>query len=152
MTLSTLSSRLTPYQPHYHTPPHRTEQYEYPAIAQRHSPPERTPLSANHFTSSIWTQQPTSIHTPKAIATSSATHYLCTTSPAMPHDVINCSSSSPMTQELSPTTHKTQLHPTSHYITSPKEKKKERNPLHKGHVEGIGSIGGMQPYNGGVEV
>jgi len=30
--------------------------------------------------------------------------------------------------------------------------KKERYPLQRGHVEGIGSIVGMQPYNGGVEV
>jgi hypothetical protein len=30
----------------------------------------------------------------------------------------------------------------------PAFRKKERNPIQRGHVEGIGSIVGMQPYNG----
>ncbi len=32
------------------------------------------------------------------------------------------------------------------------EKKKERNPLQRGHVKDIGSSVGMQPYIGGVGV
>ncbi len=29
-------------------------------------------------------------------------------------------------------------------------RKKERTPLHEGHIKGIGSSVGMQPYKGGV--
>jgi hypothetical protein len=69
------------------------------------SPPERTPLSANHPISNNWMHQPTSQHTPKAIAL------------AISYDVIN-SQSSPVTHEVSPNTHKTHPHSPPHYITS----------------------------------
>jgi hypothetical protein len=78
--------------------------------------PERTPLPANHPTSSNRTQQLTRRPTLKALASSSATHYPCETPPIAPHNVTNCPPLFPVTNEITSTTLKTHPYSTSHYI------------------------------------